>query len=470
MNKTLLGLAVNIILLVTMSGAIIFYNLGQGSLWDWDEAIYASVAKEMVQDGNGLSLHLNGHYWPEKPPLMIWCMAAAYKTLGVNELSARLPAAIFGWLSVLLVYWIGVRLFNHWAGLLSGIFLATNWHFLLLSRMAMLDVPLLFFISASLWFYWLGREKPWYFLLAGLCMGLGVMTKSLVGFFPLPIILLHLLISPLTPNCKPSWLWLMMLAAVMVAGPWHVQQMIAHGRAFSDYYFGYNLFLRVATVLEGHGGSPAYYLKYVCEHFFTPWLVLSLLVLFAFGPELIRRFKTDRNDPIFFLLLWFLTLVVFFALARTKIVGYIVPSYLPLALITAKLSLDHLPRLWFKTVFFIFLAATVAQAVLFHPLRLVIIDKSPEVKQLAAAVPTNHQTLIVYRLPPNAPTFYFNAHILGADSEAQLNEMLTQVNEAYLLCQEQDRRLVRTTLDNHNIPIADAKQNREIAILRISSK
>lgn len=172
-----------LMLLLLLSGFLLFFNLGKGSLWDWDEAIYASVAKEMLQDGDYVSLHLNGNDWPEKPPLMIWCIAASYWLLGINEFSARLPVAVFGLLNVLLIYFIGNRFFNHWIGLLSALFLVSCLHFLILSRMAMLDVPLTFFISAASCLFWLGREKPVYFIPAGVAVGMAVMTKSLVGFF-----------------------------------------------------------------------------------------------------------------------------------------------------------------------------------------------------------------------------------------------------------------------------------------------
>jgi 4-amino-4-deoxy-L-arabinose transferase-like glycosyltransferase len=434
------------VLLFFLSSFILFHDLGKGSLWEWDEAIYASVAKEMVADGDYLSLHLNGHYWPEKPPLIIWCIGVTYNVFGINEFSARLPAAIFSLLSVLLIYFIGERFFNHWVGLVSGLFLITNLHFLIVSRTAMLDAPMTFFISAALLLFWLGQEKPIYFIFSGIAIGLAVMAKGLVGFFPLPIIFFYILLCSRYVLLKKPLFWALSIIALLIPIPWHIHQVLTHGQEFIQYYFNYNLFARATRVIEGHSGTVFYYIKYVFEHFFTPWLCLSFVVLLSSGLKLFYSFREKKYDPIYFLLIWFLIPLLFFSLAKTKVAGYVIPCYIPLALITAKLSLDHLQHFWFKIVFAVFLIITLVEAMLFHPLQMITIDKSPEVKEIAAIVQLQKHPLVAYNIPPNAPSFYFNVPVMGMGDLHQFDSLFSQTKGVYILYWKNEFQQIQTSM------------------------
>lgn len=45
-----------LIILVSLATFVILLKLGQGSLYDWDEAIYAQISKEIVQRKGWLTL------------------------------------------------------------------------------------------------------------------------------------------------------------------------------------------------------------------------------------------------------------------------------------------------------------------------------------------------------------------------------------------------------------------------------
>lgn len=426
------------ILLLLLSSFLLFFHLGGGSLWDWDEAIYASVAKEMILRGDYLSLHLNGQYWPEKTPLGIWLLGVAYEVFGISEFSARVSSAWFGLLSVVLIYLAGRRLFNPWTGFLAGLFLAGNLHFLTVARMGMLDIPLFFFISASLYLFMRGLDRPEAFLWSGAAMGLAAMTKGAAGFLPLLVIFPYLLLSAQHPLLRRIEFWGMILISLLIALPWHIQQILAHGRDFTDAYFGHHLFARAGSAIEGHSGTVFFYVKYMAEHFFTPWWCLSLLVLPAFGLKTVLPWAEKRAQPAFFLLLWLILPFMFFSLAGTKVAGYIIPCYFPLALITAKLSVDHLHLAWFRKLFAAVMAATLIHLALFFPLRMIIVDKSPEVKELAAEVPGPKARLIAYNVPPNAPAFYFRMPVREVNDLTTLEKLLFSNRDVYILCRRQE--------------------------------
>src|SRR5271163_1537264 len=88
-----------------------FYHLGKRPLIDYDESIYAQVARESLQNGNQLGFTWLGNtalhrseMWFEKPPLMIWLTEISYLAFGVNEFAARFWTAIFAVLTLPLAF------------------------------------------------------------------------------------------------------------------------------------------------------------------------------------------------------------------------------------------------------------------------------------------------------------------------------------------------------------------------------
>src|SRR5512143_3079590 len=111
-----------VLLLIGIGIALFFFNLGARDLWEPDETRYAVVAREMKETGNWILPHLNGEVYAEKPPLFFWLVNLSTSFLGVNnEFTNRLPSALAGFITFLVVCFFGKRLFNMRAGLLSSL-------------------------------------------------------------------------------------------------------------------------------------------------------------------------------------------------------------------------------------------------------------------------------------------------------------------------------------------------------------
>lgn len=59
-------------------------------LWVQDEARYGEVVREMLASGQWLVAHLNGHPYPDKPPLYFWLVALLGSVIGHGETAFRL--------------------------------------------------------------------------------------------------------------------------------------------------------------------------------------------------------------------------------------------------------------------------------------------------------------------------------------------------------------------------------------------
>lgn len=141
------------LLLVALCAIVFLTQLGATHLWDDDEGFFAETAREMLERGDLVVPWFNGELFAHKPPFMYWMMMGAYRVLGVNEFAARLPSALFGCGTVLLVWRIGRILYSPRAGFWAGIVLATSLNFVVIARAATADAELAFFCTLPIYFF-----------------------------------------------------------------------------------------------------------------------------------------------------------------------------------------------------------------------------------------------------------------------------------------------------------------------------
>ncbi|MFQ3586020.1 MAG: glycosyltransferase family 39 protein, partial [Cyanobacteriota bacterium] len=122
-----------------LAGVWLLWWQGIPFLFDWDELIYGSLARQMLESGDPLSLVINGEPFFEKPPLFFWLQVLAMRALGVNEWAARLPNAWVGGVTVaLLVAW-GSHLRGVGFGCLWGLLLLTGYVPLFFAKTGLID-------------------------------------------------------------------------------------------------------------------------------------------------------------------------------------------------------------------------------------------------------------------------------------------------------------------------------------------
>jgi len=307
--------------------ALFFLNLGARDLWEPDESRYAVVAREMVETGNWILPHLNGQIYAEKPPLFFWLVNLSTFFLGQNnEFNNRVPSALAGFITFLVVFFLGKRLFNVRAGLISSLALATCFLFPQLSRWMMLDSLFTLFFLLSLFCFYLGYEAEGncrkYYLLAGFFMGLGVLTKGPIAYLP---IIIMLLFAFLQKRIKKFWnrnlLWGGLLSVILVLIWWLPAAWIGG----KDYIHWLLFKQAVGTYMEGgtHFHPQPFYFYFIRFPLeFLPWIVF-LPSAFIFG----LRQKFGKKNEFLFLSVWFIFIFVFFTLSKGKKDNYLFPLY-----------------------------------------------------------------------------------------------------------------------------------------------
>jgi 4-amino-4-deoxy-L-arabinose transferase-like glycosyltransferase len=315
---------------------LVFYHLGEGSLHDWDEAIYAQVAREMLLSRTWTTLSWNGALFFHKPPLHFWFTTLTYKMIGVNEFAARLWPAIFGFGVVVLTFVLGVRLRSWVVGAIAALLLLVVdqgyygywWNFLSQSRVGMLDTALTFWIMVALLLIWEAERRPWLIALIGLPVGMAVMTKAWVGFLAAAIPFAYWLVAGRSRSSDvASWAVAASLAGVVIL-PWHLWQYALHGPPFLHEYMGVNITGRFFQTLEGNTGGPLHYLD-ILRRGFSIWGYLwPLAYLWAVWKASARG---DRRVRL--LLVWVTLPLLLFSLAQTKLGWYVSMIYPAIALL-----------------------------------------------------------------------------------------------------------------------------------------
>jgi 4-amino-4-deoxy-L-arabinose transferase-like glycosyltransferase len=313
-----------------------FYRLGAGTLWDQDETKYAQVAREILQTGDPITLHVNGSPWYVHPPLYMWLVAATGKVFGFSTFTVRFWSGAASVLAVYATMLLGRALFNVRTGILAGAVLAVTFHFLVQSRLAVFDTVLLAFMLLAAYGavrgYQRGRAGDYlaFFIFAGLATA----TKGPIG------IVLPGLVMMAFVTARRAWgrwrevPWAAGLVLYAVIGlSWYAAETLLHGALFVKTVLGYYGVGRFFGVVEDQAG-PWYY--------YAPILVLGAFPWTAFWPAAgVWHARRLRHDGSLFVVLWCGIVIVFYSVAQTKLPNYVLPVY-PLAAIGIAALWDRL--------------------------------------------------------------------------------------------------------------------------------
>lgn len=311
--------------------ALFFYTFGNHLLPVTDpvESNYALTAKEMVQSGNWLSPQIYHQFWYDKPIMIYWLIALSYKVLGISDFAARLPSALFGALTVGLMYQemrtiTGRRILSIWSSIILGSSLA----FWVIAHGIITDMVLIFATMGTMAYAYRGLmdKKPWLVALAYAYAGIAVLTKGPVGLV-LPGLLLILFAASQRSldMLKRLFPWQGILAFCLVGLPWYIFMYVAHGQAFIDGFLGFNNMVR-ATVSEHPADNVWWYYLAVFLGASLPWTGVVIY-------EMVKG--RSRQPDYLYLMIWGWGTILFYSLMATKYPTYTLISLLPFSILGA---------------------------------------------------------------------------------------------------------------------------------------
>jgi 4-amino-4-deoxy-L-arabinose transferase-like glycosyltransferase len=326
-------------LLLALAGTVLFLPfLGRVHLFDWDEINFAECAREMIMTKHYFLVTINYLPFWEKPPLFIWMQALCMNIFGVNDYAARLPDALCGIATFVVLFKIGTLCKDKRFGLLWVLAYAGSLlpHFYFKS--GIIDPWFNFFIFTSVYFFMrvqmdkkelvLGKSNLFIFLSAFL-IGLAIITKgpaALLIFFL--CLFIYWLVEKRRAVMSFGQLSLFIIVLLASGGLWFAAEIITGHTDIIMQFINYQIRL-FKTEDAGHGG-PFYF------H------VIILLVgcfpasIFAFR-GMSSEMKDDekgRELSLWMGLLFWVTLILF-SIVKTKIIHYSSLCYYPLTYFAA---------------------------------------------------------------------------------------------------------------------------------------
>ena len=332
-------LLTHIVILAVVGLYLFFLGNGNIAITDPVESNYALTAKEMVNAHNYMSPQIYGNYWYDKPIFFYWELIAAFKMFGISEWAARFFPAVFGMVGLYMTYWFAQYLYNRKTALVASLVLATSFEYWLISKTVITDMTLFVFFNAALIFFYLGyKENSKYYWGAWGFSALAVLTKGPIG------LLLPGLIAVLFMGFKRNWKAMLSMKWIsgfilfaLIGAPWYVYMYDMHGMDFIMTFLGVHNILR-ATVSEHPNADVWYYYMGIFIIGFFPWVFTVPMALKKYWRE--KRWP-QLDDATLFMLVWVVTVAVFFQLMATKYTTYTFPYLLPIAILAAKYLVDH---------------------------------------------------------------------------------------------------------------------------------
>jgi 4-amino-4-deoxy-L-arabinose transferase-like glycosyltransferase len=306
-------------------------------LMEPDEARYSDIASLMNRTGDYITPHLNHVVYLEKPPLCYWATALSFKIFGENEFSSRLFAALCAWGCILLVYRMGTFFHDEKTGLYSAGVLSTFLYHSILGKTNILDIPLTFFVCLATWagfryFAEGDQRKGWLYLLY-VSSALAFLVKGLIGIaFPFAIIILWLSISKRWGDILRLFSPVGVILFLLISCPWIILVQKAN-EDFLWFFFIREHFLRYTTTLHGRNHTALIYIPMVVLGT-LPWSAFLLKALKENSGKRVPLFKAEERQ---FLLIWIYFILIFFSISSSKLIPYIAPVFLPIAILMGHL-------------------------------------------------------------------------------------------------------------------------------------
>ena len=253
--------------------------------------------------------HLWGKPWFEKPPLLYWMTATAFRTGLGPDIAPRLPVAT---LSVVFLIFFWIRLRSEWGeetAWYGAAMLATSAGWLAYSHTAVTDLPMSAFFSAAVMLL-VSSNPRW--IAGGICLAIAALGKGLV---PLVLFVPALAMNLASRETRPSPKRCIAAATVFlaIALPWYALCTVRNGADFPRVFFVEQTFGRFHSDALQHA-QPWW--------FYAP---VGLLLLYPWFPLLgcLRAALRDHRTRTLGAVLIFG--FVFFSAMKNKLPGYLLP-------------------------------------------------------------------------------------------------------------------------------------------------
>mgnify|MGYP003296098470 CR=1 FL=1 len=388
---------------------IFFHNIGNYALMDVDETRYVSMARDMFNTHDYMTLYLNGDYFFEKPPLYFWIECFVFSVFGsINEFTSRFPVVMMSLLPLILLFFLCKKVKDTKFAVISSLTLLTCVEYIFITKLAILDGILTSLVSSACLCYFFtffveDKNKKYFWILTYVLTGLSVMAKGIPGLaIPLgTIFFATILFKTYKETLKYSLLGALIVLGIVL--PWHVLMLKTYPNLFYSEYIYKHHILRFLGSEVIHRNQPWYFYILTLLWGTFPHVFVILEKIYQSVKERISakncKFEISLGDNfeklIALSLIAFCVILLFFSSSKAKLITYILPAYPFVAILTGKIWMDYIENgnniinkiLCGLTLFFGFIAFVMCFAGVVLPKNLYVDFRPIQFISIAVIVP-----------------------------------------------------------------------------------
>jgi len=305
-----------------------------------DEGRYGEISRWMLQSGDWLTPRLNGIPFFHKPPLLHWLEAMSLAAFGINELALRLVPALHGGLMLVALYLAGRAIGGEALARRALLMLGSSLGFLIGGQYVNHDMLVASWIALAIWCFGFafmagGRPSAWWARLGFVACALGMLSKGLIGVaLPGMVILLWLIWTrQLKKIIHLPWLTGLALFAA-IALPWFAMAWQKYPQVL-DYMFVNQQFTRYTASTYNNPQPWWFYLASLLLLLF-PWVFFVFRVGRRHGSALPATAAPPvAREWLALSWIWVVSIVAFFSIPHSKLIGYVLPVLPALTLLAA---------------------------------------------------------------------------------------------------------------------------------------
>lgn len=301
-----------------------------------DAGKYATISKEIFENGNFINLTVHGEAYDQKPPLLFWLGAAGFYVGNVSNFWFKFPIFLLILSGFYGAYKLGESLYNRQTGIITALLMFTSCIYSLYSMDIHTDTLLQVFITLSIWqlfeFVKTGKNKN--FIFGFIAVGLAMLSKGPVGAaIPAFAVGGHILLKKeFRKLLDVRWLLGILISSVVVS-PALIGLSNQFGWEGIRFFFWENMAGRyTGTYVANAVNDPFFYIHNLL-YLFLPW---SLLFFFAVFLEFQQLFKSKFKAAEFLTLtgIWIYFLII--SSSESQLPNYVFPVIPLMAVLIAK--------------------------------------------------------------------------------------------------------------------------------------
>ncbi len=286
-----------------IAGLLIVYLLGALAIniMDIDAAQYASIGREMVQNNNYFQVQHRGiDYYLDKPPLLFWLSALAFKLFGFTNFAYRFFPIISTLAGIFAVYRFSRLYYSEFASYTAALVMGSCQAYFLMNHDVRTDTLLTNCVMISIWqLAAFRKEGGWQYFMGGFVfIGLAMLAKGPIGLIvPAAGFFVDILLKRDWKNLF-RWEWVLGLLVIgLVLLPYCLGLYRQYGEEGIYFFFWKQSFGRITGENAWDNNAPLWFQAQNFLWSFLPWVLVCGAGLVSFGKLLYKQhFRLTENQ------------------------------------------------------------------------------------------------------------------------------------------------------------------------------